>query len=215
MFRNVLGRNLNEWNTAVKEHLRGHDVLAQVELSCRRPFVRGTAEPDHDNLVLDLRLHQNRGRDVDRTTDGQYKEGTITRLHRLVDEVSRGWTIDRTPLFLKEPIRTAKDGHTLAASEEVEQPEDLLVALLHAVGRAGGTVIDVRCSVDRLDVHLFGREQAVGHCVLIVDLVVRVGVEHGPHAAAGERQHPIEVRRLCGRAESDGARGGSLEEAAT
>ena len=64
MFRDVLGRDLDQRHAAVEQHLGGDYVLPQVELTRRRPILRRPAQPHHHDLVLDLRLHQDRRRNV-------------------------------------------------------------------------------------------------------------------------------------------------------
>ena len=68
---------------------RGH-VLTDVELNVIVPFQRVAAQPDHNNVVRDLRLHQQSGGHIGDRTDSYYIQGLFRAVpHSQLGEMLR------------------------------------------------------------------------------------------------------------------------------
>ena len=78
------------------------------------------------------------------------------------------------------------------ALHQRKQPQDLLVALLHAALRGGGAVVGEWRGIDCLYHEATGRQQGVCDGELIIDLVERVGIDDDPEPSLRQLQAPDE-----------------------
>lgn len=72
---------------------------------------------------------------------------------------------------------------------QLQQAQDLLIAFLHAVRRAGGALVLEGRGAQRQQTHPVGRAQGIGNRKLIVNFIIGVGVDHQIDKALGRFQH--------------------------
>ena len=141
-----------------------------------------TAQPDHDDPARDARLHQNgRGHVGDRADGHDVQRIVLRPRHGPGHEIPRRGAVHRRAAVGQIALRSPEHPALGIDPQPVQQPENLAVALLHAVLRPAGAVVIKRRGVNRLHVQLLRRKQRVAQRELIVHLVVGVRVQHHVH----------------------------------
>ena len=174
---NARARQNHQRRAAVVHHARGGDVLHAVEFLVVMPFKTRAAQPHHDDLLRDGRIDQQRGGDVRDRADGGHIQRLFARILRgACGQILRGGR--NHGLFFAGQIAFAALEYRHVLLREGEQLADFVVAFLHAVLGAGGAGVPERRGIQRLEADsLLGLER-IGNGKLIVDFVVRVGIEH-------------------------------------
>ena len=147
------------------------------------------AQPDQHHAVGYLRLHQQGGRYVGDGPDRRHVQGIFSGvLHgQLCQRLCRiGWN---GRFFIGQIGGGAPvDRHVFPGQRQ--QLQNFLIAFLHAVGRAGGTLIMKGRGAQRQQMQPVLRAQGVGNGELVVDFVISVGVDHQIEGRLGRFQHP-------------------------
>jgi hypothetical protein len=92
----------------------------------------------------------------------------------------------------------------------MKYPLDLFVALLHPVSRRARPLVVIGGGIHGLDLHACGRPQRIGNRKLIVDLVVRVGIDNRADLSL-RRRKPLLEGVLSQKRSSPGRTGGGKE----
>ena len=127
-------------HAGVERHPGGGYILQDVEFLIIRPMQGAAAQPDQHHAVGYLRLHQQGGRYVGDGPDRRHVQGIFSGvLHgQLCQRLCRiGWN---GRFFIGQIGGGAPvDRHVFPGQRQ--QFQNFLIAFLHAVGRAGGTLI--------------------------------------------------------------------------
>ena len=173
----IAGGDLDEGDAAVEENSGGMEVLLQIEFGGGGGVVGGASEPDHDDVVFDSGFEKNGGGDVGGGSEGDDVEGLLAWLEGATDQVTGGGRVDRFGGGFEEAGGAAEGELFRVATEDFEDAVEFFVALLHAVGGAGGAGVEIRSGVGSFDFHAVGGKNGEGDGVLVVYFVVSVGVE--------------------------------------
>ena len=180
MGHNAHARKLHQRHAGIHHDARGSNVLKHVEFAGIRPMVCVSAQPDDDDLVRDLRLHQKRGGHVGDCGDGQHIQRRIVRtLHGKPDQILRSLGIDRCFLIRQETRGAAACKlHQLGSAAEVQNILNFPIAALHAErGRLGTFVLEGR-GINPLDIQLIVRGDHIGQRKLIVHFIIGIRVQN-------------------------------------
>ena len=165
---------------------RGH-VLRTVEFNVIMPFQRVAAQPDHHDAIRDFRLHQQGGGHVGNRADRQHIQRLFRAiLHGQLRKVLRRVGRNRGLLIGQIAVRAAI--YRALQPGELQQLQNFLIAALHAVRGAAGTIVEERRGVERPHVQLFLCVQCVGNRELVVDFVIRIGIQNHIHRARRDFQ---------------------------
>ena len=179
--------HMHERHAAVEDDARRRHILHQVEFDGVRQRVGIAPQPDHHDLADDLRFDQQRRRDVRDRADGDHIERVVIgRGHCACHQIQRRGAA----LWPAAQVgrRAAVDEASGRDMQPIQQAHDLIVAPLHAVARPGRAIVGEGRGVERLHRELFGRAQGVDDRELVVNFVVRVGVQHHADGAGGRLQ---------------------------
>ena len=188
-------------HAGVERHPGGGHILQDVEFLIIRPMQGAAAQPDQHHAVGYLRLHQQGGRYVGDGPDCRHVQGIFSGvLHgQLCQRLCRiGWN---GRFFIGQIGGGAPvDRHVFPGQRQ--QLQNFLIAFLHAVGRAGGTLIMKGRGAQRQQMQPVLRAQGVGNGELVVDFIVSVGIDHHIEGRLGRFQHPEALFRRQHKASS-------------
>ena len=190
----------HEGNAAVQYDPARGRILTEIELTGIGPVAGVAPQPEEDNSVPDVRLHEQSRGNIGDCTDGYDIERVVEgRGQSPFDQIISSIAPDGRPSCGQPFGRTSLD-KGFSRYTEVRQPRqksmDLFVTLLHTVGRSRGAGVVKRGSVQGFDSNAFRREERVYDSELIIDLIESVRVQHYPHWARWRPETVQEKRRV-------------------